>query len=106
MGGAAELLKVLVWLTPAAIVDEGGQRQTQPAYLNFDISIEGPPSGNRMQVGYDSLCVFERSSLLHSCCLLHILHLQYPCTCKRIHLHAPRASWVRPTPERLPGRRL
>lgn len=45
---AAELLEVIVWLTPAGTTDEGGVEQ--PAYLNFDTGLLGPPHGNKMQV--------------------------------------------------------
>ncbi len=44
----ADLLQVLVWLTPAGTVDDGGKEQ--PAYLNFDVALLGPPAGNDMQV--------------------------------------------------------
>lgn len=37
-----------MWLTPAGTVDEGGKEQ--PAYLNFDVALLGPPSGSEMQV--------------------------------------------------------
>ena len=43
----ADLLQVLVWLTPAGTVDDGGKEQ--PAYLNFDVVLLGPPAGNDMQ---------------------------------------------------------
>lgn len=45
----ADLMQVLIWLTPAGTVDDGGKEQ--PAYLNFDVSLLGPPSGNHMEVG-------------------------------------------------------
>ena len=44
----ADLLQVTVWLTPAGTLDEGGK--VQPAYLNFDAALLGPPSGNKMEV--------------------------------------------------------
>ena len=44
----ADLMQVLIWLTPAGTVDDGGKEQ--PAYLNFDVSLLGPPSGNHMEV--------------------------------------------------------
>ena len=37
-----------MWITPAGTIDEGGVEQ--PAYLNFDVSLLGPPSSNEMQV--------------------------------------------------------
>ena len=40
-------------MTPAGTVDEGGV--VQPAYLNFDVSLLGPPSGNEMQVNLQAL---------------------------------------------------
>ena len=46
----ADLMQVLIWLTPAGTVDDGGKEQ--PTYLNFDVSLLGPPSGNHMEVGY------------------------------------------------------
>jgi hypothetical protein len=39
---------VIIWLTPAGTVDEGGLEQ--PAYLNFDVVLMGPPAGGEMQV--------------------------------------------------------
>ena len=44
----ADLLQITVWLTEAGTVDEGGK--TQPAYLNFDVALLGPPAGNQMEV--------------------------------------------------------
>ena len=44
----ADLLQVVIWLTPAGTVDDGGK--IQPAYLNFDVALLGPPSGNKMEV--------------------------------------------------------
>ncbi len=38
-----------MWVTPAGTVDEGGKEQ--PAYLNFDVALMGPPANNEMQVG-------------------------------------------------------
>lgn len=46
-GCCADLLQVVVWVTPAGTVDEGGK--PQPAYLNFDVALLGPPAGNEMQ---------------------------------------------------------
>lgn len=46
---AADLLQVVVWLTPAGTLDDGGVKQ--PAYLNFEVSLLGPPAGNEMKVG-------------------------------------------------------
>ena len=39
----ADLVEVTVYLTPAGTLDEGGVRQ--PAYLNFDAALLGPPAG-------------------------------------------------------------
>ena len=36
----ADMLQLLVWVTPAGTVDDGGVEQ--PAYLNFDIAPHGP----------------------------------------------------------------
>ena len=44
----ADLLQITIWLTPAGTVDEGGVKQ--PAYLNFDIALLGPPAANQMEV--------------------------------------------------------
>ncbi len=44
----ADLLQITIWLTPAGTVDNGGVEQ--PAYLNFDVALLGPPSGNQMEV--------------------------------------------------------
>ncbi len=46
---ATDLLQVVVWLTPAGTLDDGGVKQ--PAYLNFEVSLLGPPAGNEMKVG-------------------------------------------------------
>ena len=40
---------MVVWLTPAGTLDDGGVKQ--PAYLNFEVSLLGPPAGNEMKVG-------------------------------------------------------
>ena len=50
----ADLLQVVIWLTPAGTVDEGGL--TQPAYLNFDTALLGPPTGHEMQAKPQSSC--------------------------------------------------
>ena len=44
----ADLLQITIWLTPAGTVDNGGLEQ--PAYLNFDVALLGPPAGNQMEV--------------------------------------------------------
>ena len=41
-------MQVVIWLTPAGTVDDGGLEQ--PAYLNFDVALLSPPSGNQMEV--------------------------------------------------------
>ncbi|KAK9905758.1 hypothetical protein WJX75_005871 [Coccomyxa subellipsoidea] len=41
-----ELMRVLVWVTPAGTMDEGGVEQ--PAYLNFDTTLLSAPLGNEM----------------------------------------------------------
>lgn len=43
-----ELMRVLVWVTPAGTMDEGGVEQ--PAYLNFDTTLLSAPLGNEMSV--------------------------------------------------------
>ena len=51
----ADLLQMVIWLTPAGTMDDGGLKQ--PAYLNFELSLLGPPSGNEMRVRLsDLLC--------------------------------------------------
>ena len=45
----ADLLQMVIWLTPAGTMDDGGLKQ--PAYLNFELSLLGPPAGNEMKVG-------------------------------------------------------
>ncbi len=45
---AADLLSVIVYLTPAGTRDEGGV--PQPAYLNFDAALLGPPA-HSLKVG-------------------------------------------------------
>ncbi len=44
----ADLLQITIWLAPAGTVDNGGVEQ--PAYLNFDMALLGPPAGNQMEV--------------------------------------------------------
>lgn len=44
----ADLLQMVIWLTPAGTMDEGGLKQ--PAYLNFELSLLGPPASNEMKV--------------------------------------------------------
>ena len=44
------MMQLLVWVTPAGTVDDGGVEQ--PAYLNFDIALLGPPFGNQMEVSH------------------------------------------------------
>ena len=41
-------MRVLVWVTPAGTMDEGGVEQ--PAYLNFDTTLLAAPLGNEMSV--------------------------------------------------------
>ena len=60
----ADLLQVVVWLTPAGTLDDGGVKQ--PAYLNFEVSLLGPPAGNEMKVG--SLCKTNLRRRLTSFC--------------------------------------
>ena len=45
-----DLLQMVIWLTPAGTVDNGGMKQ--PAYLNFELSLLGPPGANEMQVSH------------------------------------------------------
>ena len=44
----ADLLKMTIWETPAGIVDEGGV--VLPAWLNFGITLLGPPANGIMHV--------------------------------------------------------
>ena len=61
----ADLMQVLIWLTPAGTVDDGGKEQ--PAYLNFDVSLLGPPSGNHMEVGYHlTSSIYRLFSCVHT----------------------------------------
>lgn len=55
-GVHAELLEVIVWLTPAGTEDEGGFKQ--PAYLNYETGLLGPPHGNEMQVWLSQRCLY------------------------------------------------
>ena len=48
----ADLLQVVIWVTPAGTLDEGGL--VQPPYLNFDAALLGPPASHEMQVGVPS----------------------------------------------------
>ena len=43
----ADLLQVVIWVTPAGTMDDGGL--VQPAYLNFDAALLGPPASHEMQ---------------------------------------------------------
>ncbi|CAL5220920.1 g3017 [Coccomyxa viridis] len=42
-----DLLQVVIWVTPAGTMDDGGL--VQPAYLNFDAALLGPPASHEMQ---------------------------------------------------------
>ena len=66
---------MIVWLTPAGTEDEGGVKQ--PAYLNFDTALLGPPHGNEMQVGLQ----LPRRACSHSSILPqgYFLLLQHNC---------------------------
>ncbi len=66
VAAAAELLQVVMWLTPAGTVDEGGKEQ--PAYLNFDVALLGPPAGSEMQVILLP-CTHHVGQVLRSQCL-------------------------------------
>ena len=45
---------MVIWLTPAGTTDDGGLQQ--PAYLNFELSLLGPPTGNEMKVRVLARC--------------------------------------------------
>ena len=49
----ADLLQVVIWVTPAGTLDNGGL--VQPAYLNFDAALLGPPASLEMQASAPSL---------------------------------------------------
>ncbi len=44
----ADVLKMTIWQTPAGIVDEGGV--VLPSWLNFGITLLGPPANGIMHV--------------------------------------------------------
>ena len=44
----ADVLKMTIWQTPAGIVDEGGF--VLPSWLNFGITLMGPPANGIMHV--------------------------------------------------------
>lgn len=51
-----DLLNLVVYVTPAGTIDEGGV--VQPAYLNFDAELLAPPTGQLKGLigeGYDRL---------------------------------------------------
>jgi hypothetical protein len=79
----ADLLQIIVWVTPAGTVDEGGKEQ--PAYLNFDVALLGPPTNNEMQV-----CAF--SPLLSSPLSLHPLSFPVPCKLPAVRPAAQRCK--------------
>jgi hypothetical protein len=43
-GMNADMLEIVIFLTPAGTRDEGGV--LQPAYLNFDAMVLGPPASD------------------------------------------------------------
>lgn len=45
---AADMMKVMMWHTPAGIIDEGGA--TLVGYLNFNITLISAPENNVMSV--------------------------------------------------------
>ena len=49
----ADVLKMTIWQTPAGIVDEGGY--VLPSWLNFGITLMGPPANGVMHVRPPSL---------------------------------------------------
>lgn len=57
----AELMRLLMWVTPAGTVDEGGVMQ--PSYLNFDTTLLAAPLGNEMSVRIISTphCIFPHN---------------------------------------------
>ena len=74
------MMQVLIWLTPAGTVDDGGKEQ--PAYLNFDVSLLGPPSGNHMEVGGHPTSIFRR--------VMFFVHNQPHKTCRSAFV----GSWL------------
>ena len=63
---SADLLQVVVWVTPAGTLDDGGLMQ--PPYLNFDAALLGPPAGHEMQVrAPPSLHLAEALSSVNPC---------------------------------------
>ena len=70
--GCAELMKLLIWVTPAGTVDEGGVEQ--PSYLNFDTTLLAAPLGNEMQV-----CTLKTEMHIfpHECLLLPCFPLPF-----------------------------
>ena len=49
----ADVLKMTIWQTPAGIVDEGGF--VLPSWLNFGITLMGPPANGVMHVSSEVL---------------------------------------------------
>ena len=70
----ADLLKMTIWETPAGIVDEGGV--VLPAWLNFGITLLGPPANGIMHVSSFAILWIHGKP---DCCAL-----KAPC------VHAPR----------------
>ncbi len=58
----ADLVSVVVYLTPAGTRDEGGV--IQPAYLNFDATLLGPPANGLKVRDCASVCSHHRMMLL------------------------------------------
>lgn len=50
----ADVLKMTIWQTPAGIVDEGGF--VLPSWLNFGITLLGPPANGVMHVSTTPPC--------------------------------------------------
>jgi hypothetical protein len=67
----------VIWLTPAGTEDEGGV--PQPAYLNFDTTLLGPPHGNEMQArARPDVTTVLHSGMSATDCLCVAMFLPFP----------------------------
>ena len=91
----ADMLQVLVWLTPGATVDEAGARVRQPSYLNFDIALEGPPPANHMEVSCDTphAPIAAKQCMCPTCMLSRVSRLAESCSKGRERTCMQASTW-------------
>lgn len=66
----ADVLRMTIWQTPAGIVDEGGY--VLPSWLNFGITLLGPPANGIMHVSAPSPIDPRCFSSFALCYTLHV----------------------------------